>query len=148
MTDAALVWTVAAAVVAAIVVPYTISFRRQQQRDRARKQEASALGVDRPTAQFPYIDPLRCIGCGACVAACPEGDVLAGPAGTPRPIVDRLNFEIVKIVKLPEVREKLAPIGIEPLGSSPDEMEAHIRADIEKWGRVARAGKISVGSPF
>jgi thioredoxin reductase (NADPH) len=82
MTEAAIVWAVAAAVVGAIVVPYTISFRRRQHRDRARKQEASALGVDRPTAQFPYIDPLRCIGCGACVAACPEGDVLGVVGGT------------------------------------------------------------------
>ncbi|MET0556580.1 MAG: 4Fe-4S dicluster domain-containing protein, partial [Vicinamibacteria bacterium] len=82
MTEAALVWTAAALVVAAIVVPYAIAFRRKHHRDRARKQEAAALGVDRPTAQFPYIDPARCIGCGACVAACPEGDVLGVVGGT------------------------------------------------------------------
>jgi thioredoxin reductase/Pyruvate/2-oxoacid:ferredoxin oxidoreductase delta subunit len=82
MTEAAIVWTVAAAIVAAIVVPYAISFRRRHHRDRARKAEAAALGVDRPAAQFPYIDPARCIGCGACVAACPEGDVLGVVGGT------------------------------------------------------------------
>jgi thioredoxin reductase (NADPH) len=82
MTEASVVWTVAAAIVAAIVVPYAVSFRRRQHRDRARKLEAAALGVDRPTAQFPYVDPARCIGCGACVAACPEGDVLGVVGGT------------------------------------------------------------------
>jgi thioredoxin reductase len=38
--------------------------------------------VDRPAAQYPYVDPTRCIGCGACVAACPEGDVLGVVGGT------------------------------------------------------------------
>jgi thioredoxin reductase/NAD-dependent dihydropyrimidine dehydrogenase PreA subunit len=75
-------WTAAALVVAAIVLPYALAFRRRQRRDRERKTEAAQLGIDRPTAQFPYIDPALCIGCGACVAACPEGDVLGVVGGT------------------------------------------------------------------
>ena len=66
----------------AVVVPFAVSFRRRQRHDRERKAEAAALGIDRPTAQFPYIDPALCIGCGACVAACPEGDVLGVVGGT------------------------------------------------------------------
>ena len=50
--------------------------------DRSRKEEAVRLGVDRPPAQFPFIDPMRCIGCGTCVDACPEGDVLGIVGGT------------------------------------------------------------------
>ena len=65
-------WGAAALVVIAIVVPYALAFRRRQRRDHERKAEAAQLGIDRPTAQFPYIDPALCIGCGACVAACPN----------------------------------------------------------------------------
>ena len=75
-------WGAAALVVIAIVVPYALAFRRRQRRDHERKAEAAQLGIDRPTAQFPYIDPALCIGCGACVAACPEGDVLGVVGGT------------------------------------------------------------------
>ena len=82
MNEAILLWAIAALIVAAVVVPFAISFRRRQRKDHERKAEASALGLDRPTAQFPYIDPLLCIGCGACVAACPEGDVLGVVGGT------------------------------------------------------------------
>lgn len=77
-----LIWTLAFAVVVAVVVPYAVAFQRRVAADRERKAEASALGVDRPAAQFPYVDAMRCIGCGACVRACPEGDVLGVVGGT------------------------------------------------------------------
>src|SRR5688572_16039777 len=82
MTEAVVLWSVAAAIVIAVVVPFAVSFRRRHRKDRERKAEAAALGIDRPMAQFPYIDPRLCIGCGACVAACPEGDVLGVVGGT------------------------------------------------------------------
>src|SRR5688500_13959700 len=82
MTETVVLWTLAALIVIAVVVPFAISFRRRHHKDVERKAEATALGIDRPTAQFPYIDPRLCIGCGACVAACPEGDVLGVVGGT------------------------------------------------------------------
>ena len=77
-----LVWAASIAVVAAIVVPYVLSFRKRRHSDRTRKEEAARLGVDRPAAQFPFIDAMRCIGCSSCVEACPEGDVLGIVGGT------------------------------------------------------------------
>ena len=82
MSEATLLWTAAAAVVVLVVVPYVLLFRRQLRADDERKAEARALGIDRPLAQFPFIDAARCIGCGACVDACPEGDVLGIVGGT------------------------------------------------------------------
>ena len=82
MSGEVLVWGASLAVVAAIVLPYVLSFRRRRHADRSRKEEAVRLGVDRPQAQFPFVDPMRCIGCGACVDACPEGDVLGIVGGT------------------------------------------------------------------
>jgi thioredoxin reductase (NADPH) len=76
-----LTWGVSLAVVAAIVLPYVLAFRRRRDADQARKAEAVRLGFDRPPAQYPFIDPMACIGCGSCVAACPEGDVLGVVGG-------------------------------------------------------------------
>lgn len=82
MSDASIIWGLAAAVVVLIVLPYARSFHRRVRQDEERKAEAVKFGFDRPTAQYPYIDPARCIGCGACVDACPEGDVLGIVLGT------------------------------------------------------------------
>jgi thioredoxin reductase/ferredoxin len=81
-TQDLIIYVVAIVVVLAIVVPYLIRFRRRIEGDRARKSEAARLGIDKPSAQFPYVDALSCVGCGACVDACPEGDVLGVVWGT------------------------------------------------------------------
>jgi putative YpdA family bacillithiol system oxidoreductase len=71
-----LIWLGVAAIGAAIFVPYLIKFRQSHEVFAQRKLEAHAMGIDRPRAQYPMIDRSQCIGCGTCVAACPEGDVL------------------------------------------------------------------------
>jgi tripartite-type tricarboxylate transporter receptor subunit TctC len=55
------------------------------------------------------------------------------PAGTPRAIVQKLNREIVRNLRLPDVAEKIAADGSEPVGNSPEEFGAHIKAEVEKW---------------
>ena len=82
ISESVLLWSAALAVSAGVIVPYALRFRRRVTHDRARKAEASQLGIDKPAAQFPFIDPAHCIGCGACVRACPEGDVLGIVGGT------------------------------------------------------------------
>ncbi len=71
-----IIWIGAIVLIAVIFIPYMISFRRQQKVAAERRREAKDLGIDRPRAQYPMIDRSKCIGCGACVEACPEGDVL------------------------------------------------------------------------
>ena len=82
MTGSLTVWTLSLAVVLVVLVPYWLKFRRRLERDRERQREARRLGIDEPSAQFPFVDSLSCIGCGACVSACPEGDVLGIVGGT------------------------------------------------------------------
>jgi|CXWL01.1.fsa_nt_gi thioredoxin reductase/ferredoxin len=77
-----MIWGATLAVATAVVLPYALMFHRRRRRDHARLVEAQGLGIDRPTAQFPYVDASRCIGCGTCVKACPEGDVLGVVGGT------------------------------------------------------------------
>jgi tripartite-type tricarboxylate transporter receptor subunit TctC len=63
---------------------------------------------------------------------------LFAPAATPRPIVDKLQSEVKKILAMPEVAKKLAEIGLEPVGSSADELAAYQRAEIAKWAKVVK----------
>jgi len=60
------------------------------------------------------------------------------PAGTPSEIIARLNREIVAILHLPEVVERLSSQGAEALGSTPEEFAAYIRSETAKWARVVR----------
>ena len=66
------------------------------------------------------------------------------PAGTPKEIVSRLSGEIAKIVKLPDVRERLSGLGAEPVGSSPDEFAAYCRSELAKWAKIVKASGATV----
>jgi tripartite-type tricarboxylate transporter receptor subunit TctC len=74
-----------------------------------------------------------------------ESDIILGvlvPAGTPPDIVDRLHREIVEIVAMPDVHERLAALGFEPIASTPKEFAERIKAEIDKWAKVIRAADI------
>jgi tripartite-type tricarboxylate transporter receptor subunit TctC len=58
------------------------------------------------------------------------------PARTPKPIVSQLHAELVRIVKLPEVKDRLSSDGAEPVGSSPQEFSAYVDAELKKWKNV------------
>jgi tripartite-type tricarboxylate transporter receptor subunit TctC len=60
------------------------------------------------------------------------------PAGTPKPVVDKLQAEISRILKTPDVAKKLTDIGLEPVGSTPEELAAYQRAEIVKWAKVVK----------
>jgi len=59
-------------------------------------------------------------------------------AGTPHEIVARLQAEVAKVLRLPEVRERLAGLGADGVGSSPEEFGAFVRAEYAPWGSVIR----------
>jgi tripartite-type tricarboxylate transporter receptor subunit TctC len=74
-----------------------------------------------------------------------ESETMQGvlvPAGTPQPIVDLLQSEIARIVRLPDVNEKLLAQGLEASGMSSAEFAAYIKADIAKWKKVISEAKI------
>ena len=64
------------------------------------------------------------------------------PSGTPRPIVSRLNAELVKIMHTPDVKERLAGMATDPLTSTPEEFAAYLRQEIAKWGDVVRKANL------
>jgi tripartite-type tricarboxylate transporter receptor subunit TctC len=74
-----------------------------------------------------------------------ESETMQGifvPGGTPKDIVDLLNREIVKVMALPDVKEKCAQLGFDVVANSPAEFGAYIKADVEKWGKVINEAKI------
>ena len=66
-----------------------------------------------------------------------------GPAGMPKPVVDKLNGALVKALNDPAVRKDLLDRGADPVGNTPEQHAAFIQAEIEKWQRVAKQAGIS-----
>ena len=64
------------------------------------------------------------------------------PAGTPRAVVEPLQQQIAASLRLPDIRERLAALGIDPVGNTPAELGAIVRADIAKWTAVAKSANI------
>ena len=60
------------------------------------------------------------------------------PAGTPKPVVDRLSAEVQRVFRLPEVGERLKTLGLEPVLSSPEELAAYQASEIAKWTQVVK----------
>ena len=60
------------------------------------------------------------------------------PAGTPREVVLRVNAELQRVFKLPEVADKLKPLGLEPWISTPEELARLQAAEITKWAKVVK----------
>ena len=66
-------------------------------------------------------------------------NALFAPAGTPAPIVGKLNAAVLSALKEPLVGERLASMGYDVVGSSSEELGAHVQAEIAKWGPVVKA---------
>ena len=68
---------------------------------------------------------------------------LLGPSATPRTTLEKLNVAIAKILHAPDVTNKLASMGLEPVAENLTDTEAYIKAEIRKWARVVEAAKIT-----
>jgi tripartite-type tricarboxylate transporter receptor subunit TctC len=64
------------------------------------------------------------------------------PSGTPRAVIDFLHRELVAIMALPDVKERLAVLGFEPVAGTPEEFTRHAKAEFEKWAKVIRESNI------
>jgi tripartite-type tricarboxylate transporter receptor subunit TctC len=74
-----------------------------------------------------------------------DGDGWVGvlvPAGAPTDIVTLLQREVVKIIALPDMKERLSALGFDPVGSTPEEFAAQMKLEMEKWAKVIRAANL------
>jgi tripartite-type tricarboxylate transporter receptor subunit TctC len=69
---------------------------------------------------------------------------ILAPAKTPRAVVDRLQKEIAAVLGEPEIRERYATLGIEPVGNTPEQYSQQIRADLGRWQTVVRQANIRI----
>ena len=69
---------------------------------------------------------------------------LFAPKGTPAPIIDKLNAEVRRITALPDVKERLAAEGAEPMSATPQEFAKRMQDDYVKWGKVVEAAGAKV----
>jgi tripartite-type tricarboxylate transporter receptor subunit TctC len=66
------------------------------------------------------------------------------PAGTPKPIIDRLNGEIRKILASAEIKREWGKQGVTPLPMTPTEFGTFLKAEVDKWGKVAQAAGVKI----
>jgi len=105
------------------------------------KVRALAVTTAKPAAAFPELPTMLSIFPGFDVD---NWYAMFMPAGTPKPIVDKLRSEIVKAIKAPDVQEFMAKEGGQPVGSTPDELTEMFKREIAKYAKVIEAGHIAV----
>jgi tripartite-type tricarboxylate transporter receptor subunit TctC len=96
------------------------------------------LGISTKTRHpsFPDIPPLAEAGVPG-YEATTWYPVLV-PAGTQKSIVDELNKQLVAIVKAPDFQERLLAMGVDPIGSTPEALAAHMKRELQKWAKVVK----------
>jgi tripartite-type tricarboxylate transporter receptor subunit TctC len=104
---------------------------------RAGRLRALAVTSQRRSAAAPEVPTIAESGYPGFYADAWSG--LFAPRGTPKAVVDKLALEVQRILRLPEVRERLAGLGAEPVGSTPAEFAAHVGREIAKWAVVVKA---------
>jgi tripartite-type tricarboxylate transporter receptor subunit TctC len=104
---------------------------------KAGKLRALAVGSTKRSAALPDVPTMQEAGVPGFEVTVWLG--LLGPANTPPEIVNRLNAEVNKIVAMPDVREKLAGIGAEPIGGTPQQFGALVQTEIAKYAEVIKA---------
>jgi len=69
---------------------------------------------------------------------------IVAPAGTPRRVIEKLNAAIDRILRDPDVKQRFAGLGVEPVGGPPEAFTRQIRSESEKWGKVVRTANITL----
>ena len=109
---------------------------------KAGKLRALAVTSERRSSLMPDVPTLAEAGIEDVQADAWMG--MVAPAGTPKPILDKLHAEIVAILKVPEVVEQLQRVYMEPVGNTPAEMAGVIAADLKRWRPLIEKYKISL----
>jgi tripartite-type tricarboxylate transporter receptor subunit TctC len=103
---------------------------------KAEKVRVLAVASAKRLAALPDVPTLAEAGVPDCEAYALQG--IAAPAGTPRPIVDKLNALLVRAVASPAVVTRFGELGVEPISSTPEQFAETVRAEAAKWGRLIK----------
>ena len=103
---------------------------------------ALAVTSAQPSPLFPGLATVAAAGVPGYEMEAMTG--IFAPGKTPRPIVNRLHQEIVRVINLPDVKERYLTVGIETVGSTPEEFAAAIRAETARLGKVIKDTGIKI----
>ena len=109
---------------------------------KAGKLKPLAVTGTKRSSQAPEVPTMQ-------EAGVPEYEVnvwfgVLATAGTPPEVVAKLNAETVRVLNLPEVRERFRMLGVDVIASSPEQFAQHLNSEIAKWGKVVREAKIRI----
>lgn len=108
---------------------------------KAGRLKALAVTSAQPTALFPGLPTVAASGLPGYEAISLIG--LWAPAGTPRALIERINRESVRVLKTSDTRERFMTVGLDAVGSSPEEFAAYIKSDVTRWSKVIKDAGIS-----
>lgn len=106
------------------------------------KVRAIGLATAKPTPALPGVAPIADSGIAGFDSSS-WGGILA-PAGTPKEVVSKLHEGVVKVLKMPDTKEKLDGLGADIIASSPEEFGQYIKSETEKWAKVVKASSAVV----
>jgi tripartite-type tricarboxylate transporter receptor subunit TctC len=109
---------------------------------KAGKLRALAVTSAQPSALLPEFPTIAASGLPGYEMVSITG--MFAPAKTPPPVIKRLNSEVVRYLQTAEAKEKLLASGVEPVGSSPEELAATVKAEIARMGKVIKDAGISL----
>jgi len=101
-----------------------------------------ALAVTSPKRHPSWPDVPTMAEAGVPDMEVPVWTAFFAPAKTPPAIVAKLQQEVARVVQTPEVRQRFAQMGLDPVGGTSEELGARVRRDIDKWSAVAKAANI------
>jgi len=108
---------------------------------KSNRVRALAVTTAKPSSAFPGVPTMTSMFPGL------ESDnwyAMFFPAGTPKPVIDKLNAEIAKALKTKEIREFMPREALDAVASSPEELNANFRREIARYAKVIKAGNIRV----
>jgi tripartite-type tricarboxylate transporter receptor subunit TctC len=108
---------------------------------RGGRMRAIAVAGDKRSPALPEVPTLVEQGYPGLTAHAWWG--IFAPAGTPKPVIDRLHAELVKVYNLPDVRKTLGEtLGMDLVVSTPDQLQQWLSAEMQRWGKIVRDNNI------
>lgn len=107
---------------------------------KAGKVRPLAVASPKRIAQLPNVPTFAEVGLPGFEVA--SWQAVFAPAGTPKPIVQRLNADIAKVLKMPDVAARLDDLGIEASAGTPEQLGDYQKAEVAKWAKVVKAANI------
>jgi tripartite-type tricarboxylate transporter receptor subunit TctC len=109
-----------------------------------RQRRTARLSASASAARSPYLQSLPTLKESGIDVDADAWMGLIGPGGMPKAMVDAINKDVVAIIKLPAIKEKLAAQLMAPVGNTPEQFRARIDGEIARWAPVIKAANVKV----